>query len=88
MKAKSTPALAECTWFWRDTGKHEWVQDGEAVDCRASVGAKVVTVWLPGGAVIRQHRPRFAKTLYEGKYDYRYGRFGDKLIRYTLKSAN
>jgi hypothetical protein len=88
MKTKATPALAECRWFWRDETRHEWVQDGEPIDCRASIGAKVVTVWLPGGAVIRQHRPRFAATLYEGNYDHRYGRFDDKLIRYTLKPAN
>ena len=93
MKSHSTPAIAECRWFWRDSARHEWVQDGESVECRASIGEKVVTVWLPGGAVIKKRRPPRAASLYEGRFAYGYGLDSDKavpekLIRFTLKPSD
>jgi hypothetical protein len=51
---KYTP-IAYCTWHDLIDGVFE--PDDEPRICRASIGAKRITVWLPRGAVIRLGRP-------------------------------
>lgn len=89
---KSIPAIAECRWYWRDRARHEWVSQGDPVECRASIGDKVVTVWLPGGAVIKKRRPARPESLYSGRFVYGYGSDRDTAvpeneIRFVLKPA-
>jgi hypothetical protein len=90
-------AIASCEWFWRVNALHAWDEHTKEMaalgvvekptDCRASVGAKVVTVWLPQGAVIRIRRDRFSRrglaSAYEQTFHHRYGR--DRNNRIVIK---
>lgn len=65
----STPAVAVCEWFWRDMTALTWVSEGESVECRASIGKALVTVWLPNGGIIRCRRHTEGEdSLYVGRY--------------------
>lgn len=80
-------AIAKCQWWWWHPATHKWVPDeepNEVVDCRASIGNKIVTVWLPKGAMIRRRRPRTSDTALGHEYRHTYGRDRDRQIRFTL----
>jgi hypothetical protein len=70
--------IALCTWCPFDGA---WfIPDGEpATQCRASVGEKIVTVWLPKGAMIRLRRARWGDVpVTEQKFCHYYGRPGNR----------
>jgi hypothetical protein len=53
--------------------------------CRASLGARIVTVWLPQGACIRLRLPRAgSRDPMAENWVYRYGRERDRAIRIRL----
>lgn len=85
----STPALATCQWFHRTAPDYRWVPtpaDGggsASATCRASVGARLITVWLPQGVKIRGRIPRSADPFVH-VFRHRYGRDGDDLIEVRL----
>lgn len=83
-----TVYVANCKWLWRYPPEFKWeVQPGESsATCRASVGEKVVTVWLPSGARIRCQLDSGKKPT-EQLFKSRYGESGDKLIEFTLELA-
>lgn len=51
-KTPGAPAVATCRWFDRPIEGGEWREYSRAT-CRASLGARILTVWLPEGAAIR-----------------------------------
>lgn len=81
-------AIAHCRWFRRVSVLAEWGADDpdESVDCRASVGNKLVTVWLPRGAVIRLKLGRFESRAeaFSRELRHTFGRYRDMQIRMTL----
>lgn len=86
-----TPAIALCKWHdyhWDHAAERgTWVHDGdEPEQCRASIGAKVVTVWLPRGAKIRLRLSRFAKSdePWTREFRHTYGFNRDRQIRFRL----
>ncbi|MCC8942828.1 hypothetical protein H8A99_42080 [Bradyrhizobium sp. Arg68] len=79
-------SVAYCSWSWRVAPGHPWESLGSPPSvCRASVGEKIVTVWLPRGAVIRLRRARWRSDL--GKYRHVYGRDRDNLIEIYVPDA-
>lgn len=60
MVSNSRPVVAMCAWqdfnYANDGGNFRdvWTpRDEPPTPCRASLGARILTVWLPAGAVIR-----------------------------------
>lgn len=91
--APSRPVVALCHWedwnYGHDhNGKPYWVPSGDEPEaCRASMGAKYLTVWLPKGAVIRMRLGRFGGTHMTERYTHMYGtheRMSRTRIRITL----
>jgi hypothetical protein len=80
-------AIAQCRWFWRNPVDRAWVAkatSGAPVECRASVGEKVVTVWLPTGATIYRGITRLGDP-WTQEFRYLYGTDRDKLIVFRLE---
>lgn len=89
----SVKATACCEGHWRPNPSTRWEDFEEGLRsttgtadnvelCRASIGAKVVTVWLPKGAVIRLRRSRMDDT--KLSFRYVYGQRRDNLIKITV----
>ena len=92
---RSQIGIARCEWHWRASASHRWEafqedciqqgfgEDGDNVQtCRASVGPKIVTVWLPAGAVIKFRRSRVKPD--DLTFHYVYGRNRENLIKITV----
>lgn len=79
-------AIAQCQWFWRNPVDRAWVAEdaASAVECRASVGEKIVTVWLPRGAKICRGITRFGDP-WTQEFRYLYGTDRDNLIVFRLE---
>ncbi len=48
--------IALCEWQPWDYAAKRFVGDGELIVCRATVGVKRATIWLPGGRRTRTSR--------------------------------
>lgn len=71
----SRAVVALCHWqdfnYGREPGDEIFRQrDEPPTACRASLGDKLITVWLPQGAVIRCRVPRFQRDGYDPMRDY------------------
>lgn len=93
-KPAGLAAVATCEWFWRASASHTWTQFNEehklareVEECRASVGERWVTLWLPKGAVIRLGRSRDGRDAFAQTYRHRYGRDSENLIEIKLRPA-
>lgn len=80
-------AIALCKWNimnW-ETKKYEPEDNDPPTACRASVGEKIVTVWLPQGAKIRCRVARANnKNPFDQKYCHYYGYTARMRIDITL----
>lgn len=85
----SQEVVANCEWFDRQYGSGKWEPydtPNEIVQCRASLGEKIVTVWLPKGAKIRLRLPRIdgQSKAFTHEFRHTFGRDRDKQIRIKL----
>lgn len=87
MPKASTAAVAICEWLWRVSAAHKFeklIADERPAACRASIGERIVTVWLPQGAVIRLRIDRWSRNAtgnaFDQTYSHRYGRDRDNKI--------
>lgn len=78
-------AIAVCKWFWRDTHQHKWVEVEGSEECRASIGKKVVTIWLPRGAKIRCRMKRIDPKPFGDILYHHYGEAFPNKIEIRLK---
>lgn len=86
MAAPTYSPLAYCFWSLRVAPGKPWEREDPAPRiCRASIGERWVTVWLPRGAKIRVRRPRFQAD--RGEYSHVYGRGRDNLIEICVPDA-
>lgn len=88
----SAPAIAQCTWRTRAGIGHDWdaPEPEDTTYCRASIGERIVTVWLPKGAKIRLRHPRmgrFPDGVCQMNFRHTYGRDRDNRIEIRIVPA-
>jgi len=83
-------AKAHCKWFWRAGIGKEWNHEADdEAECRATIGKRIVTVWLPQGAKIRLRLPRHDERCgMDTKFVHWYGRDHDNKIEIRLSAKN
>lgn len=91
--------IAYCTWFERIGGDWQHWNGAEFVPydrlarrtatvdhvCRASIGERIITLWLPGGAKIRLGRSAYGYD--DGRHVHYYGSTTRKLIEIFIPAA-
>lgn len=82
-------AIAKCRWFWWHPVDQKWTAEDDEPDevtsCRASVGQRWVSVWLPRGAMIRRRIPRKLVSTEGHEFRHTYGADRDRQIRFTVE---